>query len=394
MISTGLSGSSPLARGLQFRTMPDGGTKGIIPARAGFTGRKEARDLAHAGSSPLARGLPLSLSLSVAAPEDHPRSRGVYCLAHYFYPVLNRIIPARAGFTSVPRDLHGSGRDHPRSRGVYRKSTGRGRRKYGSSPLARGLLARSPRARGANGIIPARAGFTFSLPFGCCDRADHPRSRGVYVGAASVAGRVPGSSPLARGLRHRRARRRVADRIIPARAGFTLWPPPGLCAPRDHPRSRGVYPSSWTSWRGPSGSSPLARGLPGGHDLRPPRLGIIPARAGFTHCFAPRLVLARDHPRSRGVYVDHLTAFPTVPGSSPLARGLQKHIPADKPWAGIIPARAGFTRVGRRRARAAAGSSPLARGLPMILGDIKPDYGIIPARAGFTEFGENFHDPD
>ena len=155
----------------------------------------------------------------------------------------------------------------------------------------------------------------------------------------------------------------MADRIIPARAGFTLWPPPGLCAPRDHPRSRGVYPSSWTSWRGPSGSSPLARGLPGGHDLRPPRLGIIPARAGFTHCFAPRLVLARDHPRSRGVYVDHLTAFPTVPGSSPLARGLQKHIPADKPWAGIIPARAGFTRVGRRRARAAAGSSPLARGL-------------------------------
>ena len=49
---------------------------------------------------------------------------------------------------------------------------------------------------------------------------------------------------------------------------------------------------------------------------------IIPARAGFTIHVAISLVVAPDHPRSRGVY----TALVDVPedarGSSPLARGL------------------------------------------------------------------------
>ena len=71
--------------------------------------------------------------------------------------------------------------------------------------------------------------------------------------------------------------------------------------------------------------------------------GIIPARAGFT--IRPYKVLAADpdHPRSRGVYdlrrvVDHLTA-----GSSPLARGLRRRGPVGHLRLGIIPARAGFT---------------------------------------------------
>ena len=74
----------------------------IIPARAGFTGRRARFFQADA---------------------DHPRSRGVYVTPWGVIPARVRIIPARAGFT--PEHL-GSGHN-----------TG------GSSPLARGLLIRS-----------------------------------------------------------------------------------------------------------------------------------------------------------------------------------------------------------------------------------------------------------
>ena len=71
----------------------------------------------------------------------------------------------------------------------------------GSSPLARGLQRLKKEARVKRRIIPARAGFTFTiLGDGITDR-DHPRSRGVYN--VLYHGRVigAGSSPLARGLR-------------------------------------------------------------------------------------------------------------------------------------------------------------------------------------------------
>ena len=72
-----------------------------------------------------------------------------------------------------------------------------------------------------------------------------------------------GSSPLARGL-HARIDSHVADLgIIPARAGFTLVRLLTCALDGDHPRSRGVYPSSVTQPRNRLGSSPLARGLPG-----------------------------------------------------------------------------------------------------------------------------------
>ena len=173
------------------------------------------------GSSPLARGL------RVFFPADYTDAR---------------IIPARAGFT-------GSLFLGARSR-------------LGSSPLARGLRRRGSGWPFWRGIIPARAGFTARPGTGTRCRADHPRSRGVYLTAISVAQSIRGSSPLARGLRRLR--------VFPS----------SRCS--DHPRSRGVYMSACRILPRTGGSSPLARGLPrgvgGGDALR----GIIPARAGFT----------------------------------------------------------------------------------------------------------------
>ena len=50
----------------------------------------------------------------------------------------------------------------------------------------------------------------------------------------------------------------------------------------DHPRSRGVYDGSAILTACISGSSPLARGLPADQPGRPVHHRIIPARAGFT----------------------------------------------------------------------------------------------------------------
>ena len=172
---------------------------------------------------------------------DHPRSRGVYQyetvavtptqgsspLARGLHHAVRgrteglRIIPARAGFTVCQADDGGASWDHPRSRGVYAARTRPHSRRTGSSPLARGLLARGPQGAFGPGIIPARAGFTCSWPARGLWSWDHPRSRGVYFARSGAGMRSRGSSPLARGLQPGRRCRRGPARIIPARAGFT-----------------------------------------------------------------------------------------------------------------------------------------------------------------------------
>ena len=111
--------------------------------------------------------------------------------------------------------------DHPRSRGVYLVRGVHHSSRGGSSPLARGLLPPLRSESLGDRIIPARAGFTrFSVSVPRM-LSDHPRSRGVYTSAEVIADDAEGSSPLARGLLHRRHPRRHLQRIIPARAGFT-----------------------------------------------------------------------------------------------------------------------------------------------------------------------------
>ena len=160
-----------------------------------------------------------------------------------------------------------------------------------------------------------------------------------------------GSSPLARGLRIQFGPFMLERGIIPARAGFTARAGSPTDAARDHPRSRGVYVTRGSSPGATSGSSPLARGLLGHADAARGRLGIIPARAGFTGGLVRRPGRPGDHPRSRGVYMVAVAPRTVRPGSSPLARGLP---PAGRSFSQsvrIIPARAGFTGPGRRRGR-------------------------------------------
>ena len=172
------------------------------------------------GSSPLARGL------QGVRGRDY-RSR--------------RIIPARAGFTPTTSWRSGARWDHPRSRGVYRAHPGRHHGPGGSSPLARGLRDPGGVGEGQEGIIPARAGFTVACINTRPNRADHPRSRGVYRIENREQRYREGSSPLARGLQGSGEGAVVDAGIIPARAGFTALVPQRPGEVGDHPRSRGVY---------------------------------------------------------------------------------------------------------------------------------------------------------
>ena len=192
--------------------------------------------------------------------------------------------------------------DHPRSRGVYNRDGADESPEAGSSPLARGLRSGRRWLRSLSWIIPARAGFTAKQRARDAYKRDHPRSRGVY----------------------RRAPR-------PSRSLS------------DHPRSRGVYASRCPKGRPSTGSSPLARGLLDHVADGRGRVGIIPARAGFTRSSAARKPWMTDHPRSRGVYFARSMPNFAHLGSSPLARGLRRIDWPRRRHQRIIPARAGFT---------------------------------------------------
>ena len=233
-----------------------------------------------------------------------------------------RIIPARAGFTGLSNLMRPCRKDHPRSRGVYCAQYVIAVISIGSSPLARGLRMSRASWVLALRIIPARAGFTVkSISTRTCF-SDHPRSRGVYRRRMSGWRASPGSSPLARGLPFRFRGWTHMMGIIPARAGFTHLYSHNIVLPEDHPRSRGVYPGRHRFRRHRQGSSPLARGLHNPGTEMVPGLWIIPARAGFTLCWPYVILGMMDHPRSRGVYAATPRMAARMVGSSPLARGL------------------------------------------------------------------------
>ena len=172
----------------------------------------------------------------------------------------------------------------------------------GSSPHARGLRHVHGCHDGGFRIIPARAGFTVSELGDGDGGQDHPRTRGVYLIISRAPLTTPGSSPHARGLLVGEGVALAAERIIPARAGFTPRQK-GLAPQRwDHPRTRGVYTTHCAGTETTDGSSPHARGLLQIGGRRPGRSRIIPARAGFTLPVAAGGFFIWDHPRTRGVY--------------------------------------------------------------------------------------------
>ena len=234
------TGSSPLARGLPGHVSIRRRSLRIIPARAGFTVNYSSRSM-RVGDHPRSRGVYSQLRTKVPNPHgSSPLARGLRLRRPAGAADL-RIIPARAGFTAFEASADGHGTDHPRSRGVYERAISTDDLLAGSSPLARGLLTEATPQAMRFRIIPARAGFTTVISRSRWSNRDHPRSRGVYKMVDYISKQIKGSSPLARGLPVGTVRTAILCRIIPARAGFTWRPRRAATTEPDHPRSRGVY---------------------------------------------------------------------------------------------------------------------------------------------------------
>ena len=277
---------------------------------------------------------------------------------------------------------------------------------------------------------------------------DHPRIRGEHIGAAAHQVKITGSSPHTRGARRRRPVQDEHRGIIPAYAGSTCNVLSLGCCARDHPRIRGEHWRGPTAWGSPVGSSPHTRGAPdgfseacsgvriipayagstrGARDRGGPLLGssphtrgapmtsmcgvgihgIIPAYAGSTSTAQPTVPASKDHPRIRGEHGDGELAALREIGSSPHTRGARRIRMSGVGRCRIIPAYAGSTGRGGRRAgtsrdhprirgehapgyqaiERASGSSPHTRGAQWSAGRRSRACRIIPAYAGSTASG-------
>ena len=127
-----------------------------------------------------------------------PLTRGK-AIDDYIEERSNRITPAYAGKSCLPKSPATQNRDHPRLRGEKCNYADPSMYESGSPPLTRGkgdkmrLLMFNHRITPAYaGKSPARAG----LPPA---NGDHPRLRGEKNVRAAMRLKIPGSPPLTRG---------------------------------------------------------------------------------------------------------------------------------------------------------------------------------------------------
>jgi len=234
------------------------------------------------GSSPLARGIRLSCAAAAARLRFIPTRAGNTRLRNFPYAHALRFIPTRAGNTRHATKSLSANTVHPHSRGEYFIRKSRRGAEAGSSPLARGILQPEDLHVLHRRFIPTRAGNTRRSTRRPRGGAVHPHSRGEYTRAKQMQTYETGSSPLARGIPGTIDPGGAHVRFIPTRAGNTTswrW----ICRRSPvHPHSRGEYSMSRPVTSARVGSSPLARGIRRPPARAQPPVRFIPTRAGNT----------------------------------------------------------------------------------------------------------------
>jgi len=251
-----------------------------------------------------------------------PRARGT---PHVCLPLRRRarFIPAGAGNTAAPPPPRSAGTVHPRGRGEHARAAFTASSFSGSSPRARGTRFRGRGHQRGDRFIPAGAGNTARVFGSGTARTVHPRGRGEHV-----CGQAAGA---------------LGRRFIPAGAGNTDWSALMPSQRSVHPRGRGEHSSRGMPTLDSNGSSPRARGT---LERQADELGLgrfIPAGAGNTTRRASGSVTSPVHPRGRGEHRRIEFVGSRLAGSSPRARGTQRHALRRERGRRFIPAGAGNT---------------------------------------------------
>ena len=211
-----------------------------------------------------------------------------------------RIIPADAGSTIVWYGYSSIRWDHPRGCGEHFAPGNFLKFFGGSSPRMRGAPKEQAQTLLRERIIPADAGSTLLPRIQTHSHEDHPRGCGEHNTTEWEDPWREGSSPRMRGAPAADCVGYGFLRIIPADAGSTPGPHCPQSSAEDHPRGCGEH-RLFRCMRPPrTGSSPRMRGaLASGH-FESSSTGIIPADAGSTRVPQPGRHRHADHPRGCG----------------------------------------------------------------------------------------------
>ena len=214
------TGSSPHVRGAQFRGEFVDHLVGIIPACAGSTTGVAASAKVTRDHPRMCGEHGRLATMPCRSPGSSPHVRGAQRLERQSCS-LSGIIPACAGSTSWETLRRSSIRDHPRMCGEHSVKHNAKGNDQGSSPHVRGARRRQQDHPGSQGIIPACAGSTSRPPDLHTVPRDHPRMCGEHPLVTSSASPSAGSSPHVRGARRRQQDHPGSQGIIPACAGST-----------------------------------------------------------------------------------------------------------------------------------------------------------------------------
>ena len=138
-------------------------------------------------------------------------------------------------------------------------------------------------------------------------------------------------------------------RLIPARAGKTSPTSTTPTTPSAHPRACGENALDVDGVASGRGSSPRVRGKPAPAPRRLHHRGLIPARAGKTRLGGAGGCCTPAHPRACGENLVSAACAVVSVGSSPRVRGKPVSEPAMTTGYRLIPARAGKTSACRAR---------------------------------------------
>jgi len=336
------NGSSPHARGTHSISDFCHPSSRFIPACAGNTAHGLAL-YCFTAVHPRMRGEHCRLIRGIGyGCGSSPHARGTLTYTTH-YVLSGWFIPACAGNTSMLWIFSVFMSVHPRMRGEHRSSRPKIAVSCGSSPHARGTRVKQRGYSLLMRFIPACAGNTRTRSSRPMCNTVHPRMRGEHVARCVVLAPRHGSSPHARGTLARQAARAAYRRFIPACAGNTFFALLFFAAAAVHPRMRGEHLDGRHLSVDRNGSSPHARGTRS--TSVPPYcvLRFIPACAGNTYSAGRPVPCPAVHPRMRGEHCQIQRAAKAAGGSSPHARGTLLSELNDFSLERFIPACAGNT---------------------------------------------------